>query len=62
CGWLALAAALRGGVPYVGRRLRRAAHADRWLRAHAVRRPVPDARPRAERPAGRDSGPQRVTS
>ncbi|MBB6349059.1 glycosyltransferase [Nonomuraea muscovyensis] len=62
CGWLALAAALRGGVPYAGRRLRRAAHSDRWLRAHAVRTPVPDARPRAERPAGRGPEPQRVTS
>ncbi|MEV4473585.1 glycosyltransferase [Nonomuraea sp. NPDC049504] len=32
CGWLAVCAALRGGVPYAGRRLRRAAHSVRWLR------------------------------
>ncbi|WP_245899002.1 glycosyltransferase [Nonomuraea indica] len=50
CSWLALAAALRGGVPYAGRRLRRAAHSGRWLRARAVRR----ARPPAARP-GTDS-------
>lgn len=35
CGWLALAAAITGGVPYAGRRLRRAAHSLRWLRRHA---------------------------
>ncbi|GAA4917798.1 hypothetical protein HD597_005764 [Nonomuraea thailandensis] len=32
CSWLALGAALCGGVPYAGRRLRRAAHSVRWLR------------------------------
>ncbi|MEV4582097.1 glycosyltransferase family 2 protein [Nonomuraea jabiensis] len=35
CSWLALGAALRGGVPYAGRRLRRAAHSVRWLRQAA---------------------------
>ncbi|MBT2228371.1 glycosyltransferase family 2 protein [Nonomuraea sp. NEAU-A123] len=35
CSWLALGAALRGGVPYAGRRLRRAAHSVRWLRQSA---------------------------
>ncbi|WP_111184689.1 glycosyltransferase [Nonomuraea aridisoli] len=32
CGWLAVAAALRGGVPYAGRRLRRAANSVRRIR------------------------------
>ncbi|GAB2924923.1 glycosyltransferase [Nonomuraea fastidiosa] len=35
CCWLAAGAALRGGVPYAGRRLRRAAHSLRWLRRAA---------------------------
>ena len=30
-----LAAAITGGVPYAGCRLRRAAHSLRWLRRHA---------------------------
>jgi len=34
CSWLAVGAALTGGVPYAGRRLRRAAHSARWLRRH----------------------------
>ncbi|MFC4123082.1 glycosyltransferase [Nonomuraea zeae] len=34
CSWLAVAAALRGGVPYAGARLRLAAHSMRWLRRH----------------------------
>ncbi|WP_262379635.1 glycosyltransferase family 2 protein [Nonomuraea sp. PA05] len=40
CGWLAVGAAACGGVPYAGRRLRRAAHSVRWLRrsAHSARR------------------------
>lgn len=33
CSWLALGAAVTGGVPYAGRRLRRAAHSLRHLRA-----------------------------
>ncbi|GAA3203238.1 glycosyltransferase [Nonomuraea roseoviolacea] len=37
CAWLAVGAALGGGVPYAGRRLRRAAHSVRSLR----RRPEP---------------------
>ncbi|MFC6081824.1 glycosyltransferase family 2 protein [Sphaerisporangium aureirubrum] len=41
CCWLALAARLRGGVPYNGRRLRVAAHSVRYLRrAH----PAPGTR------------------
>ncbi|MEW9550525.1 glycosyltransferase family 2 protein [Nonomuraea sp. NPDC050783] len=40
CSWLAVAAALRGGVPYAGRRLRVAAHPLRRLRRQA-RRQVP---------------------
>jgi len=39
CSWLALCAALTGGVPYAGRRVRRAAHSTRWLRRHAVSPP-----------------------
>ncbi|MEV4162007.1 glycosyltransferase [Nonomuraea dietziae] len=35
CSWLALAAALGGGVPYAGRRLRTAAHSPRSLRQAA---------------------------
>ncbi len=35
CSWLALGAALTGGVPYAGRRVRRAAHSVRRLRRHA---------------------------
>ncbi|MEV0344698.1 glycosyltransferase [Nonomuraea sp. NPDC050680] len=35
CTWLAVAAALRGGVPYAGRRLRIAAHSTRTLRRRA---------------------------
>jgi hypothetical protein len=35
CAWLAVAAALRGGVPYAGRRLRTAAHSTRTLRRRA---------------------------
>ncbi|MBB6552095.1 glycosyltransferase [Nonomuraea rubra] len=35
CSWLALGAALCGGVPYAGRRLRRSAHSVRWLRRSA---------------------------
>ncbi|MFG1942686.1 glycosyltransferase [Nonomuraea sp. NPDC048826] len=38
CGWLALGAAVTGGVPYAGRRLRRAAHSTRWLRRHGPAR------------------------
>jgi hypothetical protein len=33
CGWLAVGARLRGGVPYGGRRLSLAAHSVRWLRS-----------------------------
>ncbi|MGA4987525.1 glycosyltransferase [Nonomuraea bangladeshensis] len=36
CSWLAVAAALRGGVPYAGRRLKVAAHSPRWLRRQAA--------------------------
>lgn len=36
CAWLAVAAALRGGVPYAGRRLRVAAHSTRRLRRRAT--------------------------
>jgi hypothetical protein len=35
CSWLALGAALTGGVPYAGRKVRRAAHSIRTLRRHA---------------------------
>lgn len=35
CGWLALGAALTGGVPYAGGRIRRAAHSVRALRRRA---------------------------
>ncbi|WP_336213414.1 glycosyltransferase [Nonomuraea sp. LPB2021202275-12-8] len=35
CSWLALGAACAGGVPYAGRRVRRAAHSTRWLRRHS---------------------------
>ncbi|WP_206068269.1 glycosyltransferase [Nonomuraea composti] len=56
CSWLALGAALCGGVPYAGRRLRRAAHSARSLRraagsarpslfARALRGAVGSARP-----------------
>lgn len=62
CSWLALVAALRGGVPYAGRRLRRAAHSSRWLRAHAERRAgMPEARPGTESPGGRAVRRHRVT-
>ncbi|SDI16257.1 hypothetical protein SAMN05421869_104438 [Nonomuraea jiangxiensis] len=35
CSWLALGAALAGGIPYAGGRIRRAAHSTRWLRRRA---------------------------
>ncbi|GAA1666938.1 hypothetical protein GCM10009733_075610 [Nonomuraea maheshkhaliensis] len=40
CSWLALAACLRGGVPYAGRRLHRAAHSVRGLRRDLNTRPA----------------------
>jgi hypothetical protein len=49
CGWLAVAARLRGGVPYGGRRLSLAAHSVRWLRSRrttAAGGVVCDGRPR----------------
>ncbi|MFC4061221.1 glycosyltransferase [Planomonospora corallina] len=48
CSWLALAARLRGGVPYAGRRLRVAAHSVRWITEHRLSggRSRPDGRPR----------------
>ncbi|GAA3583251.1 hypothetical protein GCM10022419_076290 [Nonomuraea rosea] len=45
CSWLAVAAVLRGGMPYAGRRLRLAAHSTRRLR-----------RRRSGEPDGRQSG------
>ncbi len=51
CGWLALGAALRGGVPYAGRRLRRAAHSSRWLRRSARRQAAGSGSLGARKPA-----------
>jgi hypothetical protein len=36
CVWIAVGYRLTGGVPYAGRRLRRAAHSLRWLRRQAA--------------------------
>jgi hypothetical protein len=63
CVWLAVAQRARGGVPYRGRRVRRAASSSRWLRAHP-RPPLTDptqepAHDSARNPAGDGVGRMR---
>ncbi|MEV4839737.1 glycosyltransferase family 2 protein [Nonomuraea sp. NPDC049486] len=45
CAWLAVGAAVCGGVPYAGRRLRRAAHSVRWLRQAGASRSLGARKP-----------------
>jgi hypothetical protein len=49
CSWLALGAALTGGVPYAGRRVWRAAHSTRRLRRQALS--APSGSPAVRNPA-----------